>query len=122
MWLYSVSRQISAPHTSFLIFPPQRGSSDYRMMVFDVGTAEDIDHAFQKMQEQHFQAVLAFSASLFSSERKRIAALGLRHHLAVMGSSRYFVEAGSLLSYGVDFPTLWYDTATFVDKILRGEK
>ncbi len=90
--------------------------------VFDVSTANDIDQAFQRMEEQHLQAVLAFSANLFSSERKRIAALGLRHHLAVMGPSRYFVEAGSLLSYGVDFPTLWYDSAYFVDQVLKGAR
>jgi len=26
-----------------------------------------------------------------------------------MGFSKYFIEAASLLSYGVDFPTLWHD-------------
>jgi putative ABC transport system substrate-binding protein len=26
------------------------------------------------------------------------------------------------LSYGVDFPAIWYDSAHFVDKILRGER
>jgi putative ABC transport system substrate-binding protein len=90
--------------------------------VFDASTGNDIDQAFQRMEEQHLQAVVAFSANFFSAERKRIAALGLRHRLAVMGPSKYFVEAGSLLSYGVDFPTLWYGSAYFVDKILRGER
>jgi len=90
--------------------------------VFDASTGNDIDQAFQRMEEQHHQAVVAFSANFFSSERKRIAALGLRHRLAVMGPSKYFVEAGSLLSYGVDFPALWYGSAYFVDKILKGER
>jgi putative ABC transport system substrate-binding protein len=90
--------------------------------VFDVSTGNDIDQAFQRMEEQHLQAVVAFSANFFSSERKRIAALGLRHRLAVIGPSKYFVEAGSLLSYGVDFPALWYGSAYFVDRILKGER
>jgi len=90
--------------------------------VFDASTGNDIYQAFQRMEEQHLQAVLAFSANFFSSESKRIGALGLKHRLAVMGPSKYFVEAGSLLSYGVDFPTLWYGSAHFVDKILRGER
>jgi putative ABC transport system substrate-binding protein len=38
-----------------------------------------------------------------------------------MGPSKYFVEAGCLLSYGADFPTLWVRAAYFVDKILKGE-
>jgi putative ABC transport system substrate-binding protein len=90
--------------------------------VFDASTRNDVDQAFQRMEEQHLQAVLAFSATFFSAERKRIAALGLRHRLAVMGPSKYFVEAGSLLSYGVDFPALWYGSAYFVDKILKGQR
>ena len=90
--------------------------------VFDASTGNDIDQALQRMGEQHLQAVLVFSASFFSSERKRIAALGLKHRVAVMGPSKYFIEAGSLLSYGVDFPTLWYSSARFVDTILKGER
>jgi putative ABC transport system substrate-binding protein len=89
--------------------------------VFDVGTGNDIDQAFQRMEEQHLQAVVVGAANFLSSERKRISALGLRHRLALMGPSKYFVEAGSLLSYGVDFPTLWHRAAYFVDKILKGE-
>jgi putative ABC transport system substrate-binding protein len=90
--------------------------------VFDVSTGNDINQAFQRMEEQHHQAVVAFSANFFSSERNRIAALGLRHRLAVIGPSKYFIEAGSLLSYGVDFPALWYGSAHFIDKILKGER
>lgn len=90
--------------------------------VFDASTGNDIAQAFQRMEEQHLQAALVFSTNFFSSERKQIAALGLRHRLAVMGPSKYFIEAGALLSYGVDFPALWYRSAHFVDKILKGER
>jgi putative ABC transport system substrate-binding protein len=89
--------------------------------VFDVSTENDFDQVFQRMKEQHFQAVVSFSANLMNSERKRISALGLKHRLAVVGGSYYFAEAGSLLSYGPDFPTLWHGAAYFVDKILKGE-
>jgi ABC-type uncharacterized transport system substrate-binding protein len=90
--------------------------------VFDASSGNDIDQAFQRMEGGHLQAVVAFSANLFSAERKRLAALGLKRRLAVLGPSKYFVEAGSLLSYGVDFPTLWYGSASFVDRILKGER
>jgi putative tryptophan/tyrosine transport system substrate-binding protein len=89
--------------------------------VFDVSTGNDSDQVFQKMKEQNFQAVVVFGANVFNTERKRISALGLRHRLALMGPSKYFVEAGSLLSYGVDFPALWHGAARFIDKILKGE-
>jgi putative ABC transport system substrate-binding protein len=90
--------------------------------VFDASNAHDIDQAFRRMAEQNLRAALVFSAYFFSSERKRIAALGLKHRVAVLGPSKYFIEAGSSLSYGVDFPTLWYSSARFVDRILKGER
>ncbi len=90
--------------------------------VFDASTGIDIDQAFQRMEEQHLQAAVVFNAAFFNSERKRISALGLRYRLALMGPNKYFIEAGSLMSYGPDYPTLWHDAAHFVDKILRGER
>jgi putative tryptophan/tyrosine transport system substrate-binding protein len=89
--------------------------------VFDVSTGNDIDQVFQKMEEQHFQAVVVFTANLMFSERKRISALGLKHRLAVMAPAKLFVELGTLLSYGPDFPTLWHRAGSFIDKILKGE-
>ena len=90
--------------------------------IFNVGTGNDIDQAFQKMEEQHFQAVAVFTANLLATERKRISALGLKHRLAVMGPTKYFVDGGTLLSYGPDFSTLWHRAAYFIDKILKGER
>jgi putative ABC transport system substrate-binding protein len=90
--------------------------------VFDTSTGNDIDQAFQKMEEQHFQAVVVFAANLLFSERKRISALGLKHRLAVVAPARLFVDVGALLSYGPDFPTLWHRAAHFIDKILKGER
>ena len=90
--------------------------------VFDASTGNDIDQAFQKMEEQQSQAVTVFAANLFSSERKRISDLGLKHRLAVNGPNKSYVDAGALLSYGYDFPPLWHRAAYFIDKILNGEK
>jgi putative tryptophan/tyrosine transport system substrate-binding protein len=90
--------------------------------VFNVSTGNDIDQAFQKMEEQRFQAVMCLSVNLLISETIRISAMGLKHRLAVIGPSKLFVDVGALLSYGPDFPTLWHGAAYFVDKILKGVK
>ena len=44
--------------------------------VFDVSTGNDIDQAFQRMEEQHLQAALVFTANFLNAERKRISAWG----------------------------------------------
>ena len=35
---------------------------------------------------------------------------------------REFVEAGGLVAYAINYPDMYYSLATFIDKILRGEK
>ena len=39
-----------------------------------------------------------------------------------MGAAREFVDLGGLLSYGANLPDLARQTATYVDKILKGTK
>jgi putative tryptophan/tyrosine transport system substrate-binding protein len=48
--------------------------------------------------------------------------LALAARLPTMFGFRENVEAGGLMSYGPNFPTLFRRGADFVDKILRGAK
>src|ERR1700730_4110469 len=48
--------------------------------------------------------------------------LGARRAPADDARSAELVEAGSLMSYGANFPDLWRRAADFVDKILHGTK
>jgi hypothetical protein len=52
----------------------------------------------------------------------RIGFLGAaRSRLPAIGFSE-IAGAGALMSYGVSFPALWRQAATFVDRILKGAK
>jgi putative tryptophan/tyrosine transport system substrate-binding protein len=59
---------------------------------------------------------------LVNSHRIRINTLALAARLPTMHSSREFVEAAGLMSYGANVPDLFRRAADFVDKILRGAK
>jgi putative ABC transport system substrate-binding protein len=54
--------------------------------------------------------------------RKAIVELAARHKLPAIYGSRQFVDAGGLVSYGVNVPYLYYRSAVFVDKIFKGAK
>ena len=54
--------------------------------------------------------------------RDLIIALAARHRLPAVYAFRPFVAAGGLMSYGTDYVDLFRQAASYVDRILRGEK
>jgi putative ABC transport system substrate-binding protein len=54
--------------------------------------------------------------------RDLIIALAARHRLPAVYSYRGFVEAGGLMSYGIDPIDIYRRAATYIDRILRGAK
>jgi putative ABC transport system substrate-binding protein len=55
------------------------------------------------------------------AHRKLIAALAVRHKLPAVYSGRYFSTNGGLASYDVDYIDQYRRSATYVDRILKGE-
>jgi putative ABC transport system substrate-binding protein len=54
--------------------------------------------------------------------RDLIIALAARHRIPAVYYSRIFVAAGGLMSYGNDFVDVFRQAASYVDRILRGDK
>jgi putative ABC transport system substrate-binding protein len=64
--------------------------------------------------------VVASAANL--ANRKLIVALAARHKLPAVYFHRAFVTEGGLISYGADFFDQYRRAASYVDRILKGEK
>jgi putative ABC transport system substrate-binding protein len=56
------------------------------------------------------------------ANRGSIIVLAAAHHLPTIYPYRFFAAEGGLLSYGPDQIVEWRGAATYVDRILRGEK
>lgn len=82
----------------------------------------DFDAAFQSIATSGAQMLLVLSSPLFAQSRQKIAALALEHRLPSMFIFKSWVEAGGLMSYGVDQVATYRRTADFVAKILKGAK
>jgi putative ABC transport system substrate-binding protein len=57
-----------------------------------------------------------------NSNRELIASTALRHRLPTVCGYRFYIEAGGLISYGVDETEPFRSAAVYVDRILRGAK
>jgi putative ABC transport system substrate-binding protein len=80
----------------------------------------DFQTAFQTLVHDEAQMLHVLSSPLFTPQRTRIADLAIRHRLPTMFIFRHYVEAGGLMSYGVDTGPMWRRAASYVAKILRG--
>ena len=66
---------------------------------------------------------LILTGSAFAILRRDlIIALAARHKLPAIYYDRYFIAAGGLISYGPDNVGLFRRAASYVDRILKGEK
>jgi putative ABC transport system substrate-binding protein len=80
----------------------------------------DFDRAFQMMVQDEVKMLLVLSSAFFTPYRVHIAELAIRHGLPSMFIFRTYVEAGGLMSYGVDTGPQYRRAASYVAKILRG--
>ena len=60
--------------------------------------------------------------SFTDTHRAEITSLAARYRIPAVYPFRFFAETGGLLSYGVDRTDNFRRAATYVDRILKGEK
>ena len=87
----------------------------------EIRRAEDIVPAFEALRDRA-DALYLCPDPLLNTNRTRINILAVGARLPTMHGGRQYVEAGGLMSYGVNLPNLFRRAADFVDKILRGAK
>jgi ABC-type uncharacterized transport system substrate-binding protein len=81
----------------------------------EVRGPQDLEGAFARTAQARPEA-------LINTYRQPIAAFVTQQHLASVFSSKEWVVAGGLMSYGPSLPDLLRRAAAYVDKILKGAK
>jgi len=87
----------------------------------EIRRAEDIAPAFEALKERA-DALYLCPDPLMNTNRTRINILAVGARLPTMYGIREYVEAGGLMSYGLNLPDQFRRAADYVDKILRGAK
>jgi putative ABC transport system substrate-binding protein len=93
-----------------------------RLQPLSAKGAEDLEEAFAAAKRAGVQAVFGHPSTFLVTNRARIIALAVKHRLPAIYPSTPFTEAGGLMSYGPDALDNWRRAATYVDKILKGDK
>src|SRR6266446_1717416 len=86
----------------------------------EVRAPNDLDGAFRALSNDHVQAVIVLVDGMLFGERNRIAALAAAARLPTIYGFRDHVDAGGLVSYGVNLAENFHRAAAYVNKILKG--
>ena len=78
--------------------------------------------AFEAIASAGGAAVLTLVDPFTRLHRQRIIDFAAERHLPAIYESREFVDAGGLISYGIDLNAMQRRAAVYVDKILKGTK
>jgi putative ABC transport system substrate-binding protein len=92
------------------------------LITTEVRRPDDIEAAFQGFPNSGVQAIIVQVDGMFFNERERIAALAAGARLPAIYGFRDHVDAGGLISYGVDLAECSRRAAAYVVKILKGSQ
>ena len=93
-----------------------------RLQFIEAQGPADFDRAFSDMARAHAGALAVLGSAIFNSERRRLVDLAAKHRLPTVYTSRDFVDAGGLMTYGPNLADSFRRAAAYVDKILKGAK
>jgi putative ABC transport system substrate-binding protein len=94
-----------------------------QLVVVNTRTDSDLEVAFATFSRQGVAAVVNGSTSTFYNLRmKQLAALAARYGLPTSYATRDFPEAGGLMSYGTNRTDSYRLVASYVARILKGER
>jgi putative ABC transport system substrate-binding protein len=98
------------------------GALRVTLQALELRSLDDFEPAFSAIKGERANAVIVLRNPLTTTHRTRIVDFAAKSRLPAMYGDKEFVDAGGLMSYGVNIADLWGRAATYVDKILKGAK
>ena len=93
-----------------------------QLQIIRASTSREIDAAFATMVRERPDALLVGGDPFFNSRRMQLALLAVRYAVSAIYSSREYIEAGGLMSYGPNFLDAYRQVGVYVGRILKGAK
>jgi putative tryptophan/tyrosine transport system substrate-binding protein len=88
----------------------------------EVRGPQDFEGVFARTAQARPEGLLVLVDSFITMHRPQIIAFVTQQHLPSVFSTKEWVVAGGLMSYGPSIPDLYRRAATYMDKLLKGAK
>jgi putative tryptophan/tyrosine transport system substrate-binding protein len=95
---------------------------EIKIVPAEVGNASDIGSAYDVLAAAGVEVVVVEQSNMLVVSSKQIAAAAAAKKLPTVYGYREHVEAGGLISYGVNLNWCYHRAAYYVDKLLKGAK
>jgi putative ABC transport system substrate-binding protein len=82
----------------------------------------DVERAISSLGAGANGGLIVNSDVFTARNRATIIAAAARHRVPAIYPFRFFTDGGALIAYGTDIADLWRRAASYLDRILRGEK
>ena len=90
--------------------------------MIEVKGKQDYGGAFSAMDDARGQPIILPASPMFFRDREAIAQALLQRRIPSIAAFRENMEAGALISYGFDLMGLFYDIASYVQRLAGGAK
>jgi putative tryptophan/tyrosine transport system substrate-binding protein len=93
-----------------------------KIVVVPATTPQELDDVIPAFPRQGVEALIVTASPFAYEQREKLAALTAQYAIPAMYPFRETVEAGGLMSYGIDLNNSWRLMGNYVGRILKGEK
>ena len=93
-----------------------------KLEILNAREPKDLEELPASLMKNRLDAMTLISSQLFAGHRTQLVSMAIATKTPTIYWSGAFVDAGGLMSYGVNVPELYRRAAVYVDKILKGSK
>jgi putative ABC transport system substrate-binding protein len=98
------------------------GTFGLALTLSGVRDGDEIDRALDEFARHSHGGLSLLSGPLTVAHRDRVIAAAARHRLPAVYPLRFYAESGGLMSYSANSVDMYRQSASYVDRILRGAK
>jgi putative ABC transport system substrate-binding protein len=114
----------TAPYAEYWLNPFKAAAASFAVqaIVAAVHDTSELQSAIAAQAQEPNGGLIVMPDTFTTGHRLEITSLAARHRLPAVYPYRVFAETGGLLSYGDDLTDNFRRAASYVDRILKGEK